>query len=67
MLVVSPPAQNNIVLGTAPPCSLIWCDFKKTHSKAYCQACPKACPKGEAFATVQDEAQGWKRLLFHSS
>ena len=27
---------------------------------------PKACPKAQACAIVQDEAQGWKGLLFHS-
>ena len=27
----------------------------------------KACPKGQACAIVQDEAQGWKGLLFHTS
>ena len=68
MLVMSPPAHSNILLGTAPHCSLFQCDFpKKPHSKACCQACPNACPKGQAFAIVQDEAQGWKGLLFHSS
>jgi hypothetical protein len=30
-------------------------------------SCTKACPKGQACAIVQDEAQGWKGLLFHSS
>ena len=64
MLLMNPPAHNNILLGTAPPCSLFWCDFpKKTHSKACCQAPkgPKACPKGQACAVVQDEVQRLER------
>ena len=28
MLVMSPPAHNNILLGIAPHCSLFWCDFQ---------------------------------------
>ena len=28
MLVMSPPAHNNILLGTVPHCSLFWCDFR---------------------------------------
>ena len=31
------------------------------------QPIPKGCPKGQACAIVQDEAQGGKGLLFHSS
>ena len=65
MLVMSPLAHKNILLGIAPHCSLFWCD-KQTHSKACCRACRKACTKGQAFAIVQDEAHGWKGLLFHS-
>ena len=28
MLVMSPPAHNNILLGTAPHSSMFWCDFQ---------------------------------------
>ena len=28
MLVMSPPAHNTILLGTAPHCCLFWCDFQ---------------------------------------
>ena len=49
MLVMSPPTHNNILLGTAPPCSLCWCDFpkKKTIPKPAAKPAPKPAPKGK--------------------
>ena len=40
---MSPPAHNNILLGTAPHCSLFWCDFPKPAAKP----APKPAPKGK--------------------
>ena len=48
MLVMSPPAHNNILLGTAPRCSLFWCDFpNKPIPKPAAKPAPKPAPKGK--------------------
>ena len=49
MLVISPPAHNNILLGTAPHCSLFWCVFpkKKPIPKPAAKPAPKPAPKGK--------------------
>ena len=48
MLVMSPPAHNNILLGTAPHCSLFWCDFpNKPIPKPAAKPTPKPAPKGK--------------------
>ena len=39
----------------------------KAIPKPEAKPAPKPAPKGQACAVVQDEAQGWKGLLFHSS
>ena len=59
MLVMSPPAHNNILLGTAPRCSLFWCDFPK---KSIPKPEAKPAPKGKHLQLPK--VQG---LLFHSS
>ena len=41
---MSPPAHNNVVLGTAPPRSLFWCDFPK---KRIPKPAAKPAPKGK--------------------
>jgi hypothetical protein len=43
MLGMSPPAPDNILLGTAPHCSLFWGDFpkKKPIPKPAAQPAPK--------------------------
>ena len=48
MIVMSPPAHNNILLGTAPCGSLFWCDFaNKPIAKPAVKPAPKPAPKGE--------------------
>ena len=48
MLVMSPPAHNNILLGTAPHCSLFWCDFPiKPIPKRTAKPASKLAPKGK--------------------
>ena len=48
MLVMSPSARNNILLGTAPHCSLFWCDFpKKPIPKPAAKPAPKPARKGK--------------------
>ena len=48
MPVMSPPAHNNILLGTAPHCSLFWWDFpKKPSPKPIAKPAPKPAPKGK--------------------
>ena len=49
MLLMSPHAHDNILLGTAPHCSLFGCDFpkKKTIPKPAAKPAPKPAPKGK--------------------
>ena len=60
MLLVVPPAHTNILLPMATQC----CPFDVSFSHG--SVCYTR-RKGQACAIVQDEAQGWKGLLFHSS
>ena len=62
MLGMSPPAPDNILLGTAPHCSLFWGDFPKKKpipkpaaqpapKGAHCALCPR-CAKSRLFSTT---------------
>ena len=69
MLVVVPPAHTKLYFTKdIVDDSFVPRNRKpKTIPKPEAKPAPKAAPKGKACAIVQDDAQGGKGLLFHSS